>query len=74
MRLPTDAERQIEKDLQAAVSSARLQEHLEIFSKLFRVSGSEDGRKSAQYIVESVRGYGLVAESLELDSLISWPL
>ena len=74
MKTPTGEERNIEKALQAAVSPERLQAHLEVFSTLFRDSGSEDERKAARYVVETVRGYGLEAEILELDSLISWPL
>ena len=56
------------------ISAERLQKHLEVFSTLFRDSGSEDERKAARYVVETVRGYGLDAEVLEFDSLISWPL
>lgn len=74
MRVPTVQEREIEKALQEAVSPERLQQHLEVFSTLFRDSGSEDERKAARYVVETVRGYGLEAEILEFDSLISWPL
>ncbi len=74
MRLPTVEQRANEKALHDAVSPERLQEHLEVFSTLFRDSGSEDERKAAEYVVETVRGYGLEAEILEFDSLISWPL
>ncbi|MEA2595425.1 MAG: N-acetylated-alpha-linked acidic dipeptidase [Thermomicrobiales bacterium] len=74
MGLPTAEERRIEEELRGAVSAERLQEHLEVFSKQFRDSGSEDERTAARYIVETVARYGLDAEILELDSLISWPL
>lgn len=71
---PTAEERCIEEALRAAVSAERLQEHLVVFSTLFRDSGSQDERKAAAYIVATVRDYGLDAEILEFDSLISWPL
>src|SRR5215207_2685833 len=63
-----------EEALRAAVSATRLQHHLEVFSALFRDSGSEDEWKAARYVVETVRGYEVDAEILEFDSLISWPL
>ncbi|MDP9470997.1 MAG: M28 family peptidase [Chloroflexota bacterium] len=64
----------VEAGLRAAVSAQRLQEHLNVFSTLFRDTGSEDEWKAARYIVDTVQGYGIEAELLELDSLISWPL
>jgi hypothetical protein len=72
--LPTDEERRIEEALRTTVSAERLQQHLEVFSRLFRDSGSEDERKAARYVAETVRGYGVEAEILDFDSLISWPL
>lgn len=74
MTTPTDNEIQLESSLRNAVSSDRLQDHLIAFNTLFRDSGSEDERKAAEYIVQTVRGYGVDAEILEFDSLISWPL
>jgi N-acetylated-alpha-linked acidic dipeptidase len=74
MRLPTADEHRIEGAMREAVSAERLREHLEVFSTLFRDSGSEDERKAARYVVETVRGYDVEAEILEFDSLISWPL
>ncbi len=65
---------QVEERARAAVSADRLQEHLEVFSKLFRDSGSEDEWKAARYVVEHLQGYGVEAEILAFDSLISWPL
>jgi len=64
----------LEQQARSEVSADRLQEHLNRFSTLFRDTGSDDERKAAQYVVETVRGYGLQAEILEFDSLISWPL
>jgi hypothetical protein len=64
----------IEQQLRDRVSADHLQQHLEVFSKLFRDTGSEDEWKAARYIVDTVRGYGVEAEILEFDSLISWPL
>src|SRR5687768_13710159 len=64
----------IEEQVRAAVSADKLQETLEVFSKLFRDTGSEDEWKAARYLVEQLQGYGVEAEILEFDSLISWPL
>ena len=64
----------IEGQLRDNVSPAHLQQHLEVFSTLFRDTGSDDEWKAARYIVDTIRGYGVDAEILEFDSLISWPL
>ena len=59
--------------LRSAVSAEHLQEHLNVFSTLFRDSGTEDERKAAEYIRDRMTEYGLRVEILEFDSLISWP-
>ena len=64
----------LEQQVRSQVSAERLQRHLEVFSKLFRDTGTEDERKAAEYVVETLRSYGVDAEILEFDSLISWPL
>ena len=64
----------VENRVRGQISPDRLQEHLNAFSTLFRDTGSEDEWKAARYIVERLRGYGIEAEILEFDSLISWPL
>jgi hypothetical protein len=63
----------VENALRSAVSADRLQEHLNVFSTLFRDSGSEDEWKAARYIRDRMADYGVRAEILEFDSLISWP-
>ena len=63
-----------EQAILAEISAERLQEHLNVFSTLFRDSGSEDEWKAANYIAEKMREYGVETETLEFDSLISWPL
>ena len=64
----------IEQQMRDAVVAERLQKHLEVFSLLFRDSGSEDEWTAARFIVDQMRSYGIDAEILEFDSLISWPL
>jgi hypothetical protein len=64
----------LENQLRQQVSADHLQEHLNRFSTLFRDTGSEDERKAAEYIVEQMKSYGVEAEILDFDSLISWPL
>jgi hypothetical protein len=63
-----------EQAILAEISSERLQAHLEVFSTLFRDSGSKDEWKAAAYIAEKMQEYGVQTETLEFDSLISWPL
>ncbi len=64
----------IEAAVLAEISAEQLQEHLEVFSTLFRDSGSEDEWKAARYIAGKMAEYGVQSEILEFDSLISWPL
>ena len=64
----------VEKHVLADISAEKLQEHLNVFSTLFRDSGSEDEWKAARYIAEKLTEYGVQTETLEFDSLISWPL
>lgn len=64
----------LEQRARAAVSPAALQQHLERFSTLFRDTGSEDEWKAARYVVETLKSYGVEAEILDFDALISWPL
>jgi len=56
------------------ISAERMQEHLEVFSRLFRDSGSEDEWRAARYVAGKLAEYGVDAEVHEFDSLISWPL
>src|SRR5215207_6914304 len=70
----TSSTSEVEYALRRSVSARRLQEHLKVFSTLHRHSGTNDEWQAARYVVETVRRYGIDAEILELDSLISWPL
>ena len=63
----------LEQRVRAAVSPARLQAGLEVFSTLFRDSGSEDEWQAARYLVHELGERGVEAEILELPSLISRP-
>lgn len=63
-----------EQQVRGRISSEQLRAHLVAFSTLFRDTGSEDEWKAARYIVRHLHGYGVEAEILEFDSLISWPL
>ena len=57
----------------ADISTRHMQAHLEVFSTLFRDSGTEDEWKAARYVAEKLTEYGVDSEILEFDSLISWP-
>lgn len=71
--MTTDGIEQVAEGLRAAVSADRLREHLNRFSTLFRDTGTEDERLAAEYIRDRMTEYGVRAEILEFDSLISWP-
>lgn len=64
---------QTTEQLRSSVSAERLQQHLNVFATLFRDSGTEDERRAAEYIRDRMVEYGVRAEILEFDSLISWP-
>ena len=63
----------LEQRVREAISPARIQEGLEVFSTLFRDSGTEDEWKAARYLVRELEQRGIQAEILELPSLISLP-
>lgn len=64
----------VEEQVREQVSAARLHQHLQVFSRLFRDSGSEDEWTAARYIVDKMTEFGIDADILTFDSLISWPL
>ncbi|HET8627047.1 MAG TPA: M28 family peptidase [Thermomicrobiales bacterium] len=68
-----DRER-VETALRERVDPVRLQRHLIRFSTLFRDSGSPDERAAAEYVRDTLAGYGVAAQILTFPSLISWPL
>jgi hypothetical protein len=47
--------------------------HLDVFDNLARVSGTEDEWKASEYIVDTLETYGVDAEILEFEALISTP-
>lgn len=63
----------VEAAARAEVSAERLQQHLVRFSTLFRDSGTADEWTAAEYVRDRALEYGLRAELLSFDSLISWP-
>lgn len=63
-----------EEQIRAEISPQRLQQDLEVFSTLFRDSGSEDEWNAAHYVIAQMQTAGLETDLLEFDSLISWPL
>ncbi|MDI3341645.1 MAG: hypothetical protein QJR03_14065, partial [Sphaerobacter sp.] len=63
----------LERMLREEVSAEQLQAHLEVFSRLFRDSGTEDEQRAARYIADRMAEYGVATEILEFDGYISWP-
>lgn len=68
------SESTLEQQLRQDVSADNLQQHLNVFSTLFRDTGSEDEWNAARYIDKAMKSFGIESEILEFDSLISWPL
>ena len=69
----TERSAELEEQVRGAVSAEHLQETLEQFSTLFRDTGTDDEWAAARYLVEKLEGFGVQAEILSFDSLISWP-
>lgn len=63
----------LEARLQQDIDAERLQRHLEVFSTLFRDSGTEDEVKAAQYLHDELRRYGMEPQTLTFNSYLSWP-
>ncbi len=69
----TDAEQELEKAVLAAYSDEEVRKHLEYFTTLTRIAGTEDELKAAEYIRDKLTEYGLEAEIQEFDAYISHP-
>lgn len=66
-------DRETESTLQAEIDPDEMKAHLDVFDELTRVSGTEDEWKASEYIVEKLEEYGIDAEILEFEGLISIP-
>jgi len=56
------------------VSGEELWKHIEYFSKIVRVSGTQGEREALEYICENLRSYGIDPEVYEFDSYVSIPV
>ena len=66
-------DRSTERDLIDEISPEELERHVDAFDGLARVSGTEDERTASEYIVETLREYGVEADLLEFEAYISVP-
>jgi hypothetical protein len=62
-----------EQELREAIDPAELQRHLEVFNTLQRLDGTDDERKSVEYIAEEMRKAGVQCDVLEYETLVSRP-
>lgn len=62
-----------EQELRDAIQPSELQRHLEVFNSLQRLDGTEDERKSVEYIAEEMRKAGVWCDILEYETFVSRP-
>lgn len=65
--------RDVESTLQSRIDADEMNAHLDIFDDLTRVSGTEDEWEASEYVIEKLEEYGVDAEILEFEALISTP-
>lgn len=65
--------RDIEATLQSRIDSDEMDAHLDVLDDLTRVSGTEDEWEASKYVVKKLEEYGVAAEILEFETLISTP-
>jgi N-acetylated-alpha-linked acidic dipeptidase len=62
-----------ERELREAIDPSELQRHLEVFNTLQRLDGTEDERKSVEYIADEMRKVGVECDVLEYETFVSRP-
>jgi hypothetical protein len=67
-----DAFTTTERELLEAIDRERLWRDTEFLGAMYRKSGSEEERRSVQYIVDQLRAEGIAVEVFELDAFLSY--
>ena len=62
-----------EQELREAIQPSELWRHLEVFNRLQRLDGTEDERKSVEYIAEEMGKVGVQCDVLEYETYVSRP-
>ncbi len=62
-----------EQALRDAILPSELQRHLEVFNSLQRLDGTEDERRSVEYIAEELRRHGVRCDVFEYETFVSRP-
>ena len=62
-----------EQELRDAIQPSELWRHLEVFNTLQRLDGTEDERKSVEYIAGEMRKVGVQCDILEYETYVSRP-
>jgi len=66
-------DRDVENELIDKIDPDKMEKHLDAFTGLKRVSGSEDEWQASEYVVDQLREYGVDAEINEYEGYISVP-
>src|SRR3990170_7576366 len=61
------------RELREAIDPAALRRHLEVFNSLQRLDGTEDERKSVEYIAAEMRKIEVECAVLEYETFVSRP-
>ena len=61
------------QDLREAIDPAALKRHLEVFNSLQRLDGTEDERRSVEYIAAEMRKIDVQCAVLEYETFVSRP-
>ena len=66
-------DRRTEEGLRDAIDPAELERHVDAFTGLTRVSGTDDEWEASEYVVETLESYGVDATLHEFEAYISVP-
>jgi hypothetical protein len=69
----SDEEKELEKRVLAEYSRCEVRRHLELFTTLTRISGTDDELKAACYIDKKLNEYRVDSDIYEFDAYISYP-
>ena len=61
------------RELREAIDPVALKRHLEVFNSLQRLDGTEDERRSVEYVAEEMRKIGVQCAVLEYETFVSRP-
>jgi N-acetylated-alpha-linked acidic dipeptidase len=63
----------LEQELRDAIKPSELRRHLEVFNTLQRLDGTDDERRSVEYVADEMRKIGVQCDVLEYEAFVSRP-